>query len=65
VRRDDTPADVAVDDDRGLAELHARADPLVLRVRGDAVELEHHPEPATVDGSARACLLAKAFERAA
>jgi hypothetical protein len=61
----DTPADVAVDDDLSFAELYARANPIVFLVRGHAVELEHHPEPATVDRAACPSLLTKAFERAA
>ena len=65
MRRHDTPADIAVDDDLSLAELHARADPIVFLVRGHAVELEHHPEAAAIDRVVCASLLTKAFERAA
>jgi hypothetical protein len=64
VRRDDTPADVAVDDDLSLAELHARADPIVFLVRATPsssnIIRKRRPSTGRVPS-----LLTKAFERAA
>ena len=60
---DDAAADVAADADLGLADLHAAADPPVLLVRADAVDLEEHPEAATVERFGFATDLGEAFER--
>src|SRR6185437_16701277 len=65
VRGDDTTADVAVQDDRRVADAHLRAEPLVLFVRRHAVDLEEHAEAASVDRLGRARFLAQSLERPA
>ena len=50
---DQAPADVTLEADDGVTDLHATADPAVLDVCGDAVDLDQHPEPPSVDLSAR------------
>ena len=59
------PADVADGRDDCVADLHATADPLVLFVRLDAVDLEQHPEAAAVHRARNAGLLAEPLERGA
>jgi hypothetical protein len=60
---DDAAADVSADADLSLAELHAAADPPVLLVRADAVDLEEHPEAAAVERFGFATELGKPLER--
>ena len=60
---DDAPADVAVECDRCLPDLHLAADPCFLVVRRDAVDLEQHAEPAAVDRVGDAGFLAQPLER--
>src|SRR6185312_4754707 len=60
--RDDAAADVSQRPHHGGADPHRVADPAVLLVRADAVDLEQHAEAAAVDGLL-ADLVAQALER--
>ncbi len=62
-RGGDAPPDVAVQHEHGIADLHLPAEPLVLLVRLDTVDLEQHPEVATVGRTVAAALLAEPPER--
>src|SRR5437899_7732993 len=63
--RDRAATDVPADPDRGLADPKVPFDPAVLLVRFAAVELEEHPETASVDGRALACVPPELGERCA
>src|SRR6266550_4577859 len=61
--RDRTAADVPADPDQSLADPDVLLDPAVLLVRLAAVELEEHPEAATVDRRVSLALAAELGKR--
>src|SRR5581483_4425101 len=63
--RYDAPADVAERCDDGFADADVAADPLVLLVLTDAVDLEEHPELASVGRVRLACRDPEPLERGA